>query len=276
MSNGDELSLTSDGRIAIITINRPRKLNALTGSLYVALGELLRQIDERDDIIVTVLTGTGRFFSAGADISAGSLEDDANSKKNPRLAALDSFAAVTLDVTRAFYQHRKILIAALNGPVVGLSAALIALADFIYAAPHTYLLTPFSSIGSLAEGASSRTFVQRLRLGKANEALIMGKRIACDELVVSGFINKVISPESGRRNDSSVFFEDVLNEVKESLGTHLNDSSILAIKELIRRPEREILDQQNLLEVFAGTERFTKGIVQASFKALASGARHKL
>lgn len=183
---------------------------------------------------------------------------------------------MTLDVTRAFYQHRKILVVALNGPAVGLSAALVALADFIYAAPHSYLLTPFSSIGSLAEGASSRAFVQRLGISKANEALIMSKRILCNELVETGFVNKVFSPASGKQDDSEGFLEKVLNEVNERLGTHLNDSSILAIKELIRRPERAVLDQQNLHEVFAGTERFAKGIVQASFKALAGGARHKL
>ncbi|KIX97758.1 uncharacterized protein Z520_06536 [Fonsecaea multimorphosa CBS 102226] len=275
MSGCRDLLLTFNGRVAIITINRPKKLNALTGSLYFALGELLRQIDERDDIVITILTGTGRFFSAGADVSAGSSEDNGSSE-NPRLAALRSFAAITLDVTRAFYQHRKILVAALNGPAVGLSAGLVALADFIYAAPHTYLLTPLSSIGSLAEGASSRTFVQRLGPSKANEALIMGKRITCDELVASGFVNEVFSPASGKQDDSAGFLREVINEVNERLGPHLNDSSILAIKELIREGERDILDHQNLLEVFAGTERFAKGIVQASFKALASGARHKL
>ncbi|KIW77619.1 hypothetical protein Z517_10065 [Fonsecaea pedrosoi CBS 271.37] len=275
MSNNDDILLTFDSRVAIVTLNRPRKLNALTASLYYALGEVLRQIDTRDDILITVITGTGRFFSAGADVSAGTLDDDA-SGSNARLAALRSFAAVTLDVTRAFYQHRKILVAALNGPAVGLSAALVALADFIYAAPHTYLLAPFSSIGSLAEGASSRTFIQRLGASKANEALIMGKRITSDELQAAGFVNMVMSPASGKQDDSAGFLKEVLNEVNDRLGIHLNASSMLAIKELIRQPERELLDQQNLREVVAGTERFASGVVQARFKALAGGARHKL
>lgn len=64
MSNEQLVSLTYHDRVAIVTLNRPEKLNALTQDLYYLLGERLREIDQRDDIFITVLTGTGRFFSA--------------------------------------------------------------------------------------------------------------------------------------------------------------------------------------------------------------------
>jgi peroxisomal 3,2-trans-enoyl-CoA isomerase len=173
--------------------------------------------------------------------------------------------------------HPKILVAALNGPVVGLSAALVALADFIYAAPHTFLLTPFSSLGLVAEGAASRAFVERLGIAKANEALLMSKRITCEELVATGFVNKVIAPPSGKTDDSEGFLRLVLEEVEDRLGPHLNQTSLLKIKELIRRPEREVLDRQNAVEVFMGLDRFMAGIPQEEFRKLASGEkRHKL
>ena len=73
-----------------------------------------------------------------------------------------------LNVTEAFYTHPKILIVALNGPTIGLSAALTGFADFIYATPHTFLMTPFSSLGLVAEGGASVGFVQRMGLPKAN------------------------------------------------------------------------------------------------------------
>lgn len=166
---------------------------------------------------------------------------------------------------------------ALNGPAVGLSAALIAHADFIYAAPHTFILTPFSSLGLVAEGGASRAFVERLGIAKANEALIMSKRITCDELVAAGFVNKVFTPPSGKKEDSDGFLKLVLEEVEERLGTHLNQSSLLKIKELVRRPERELLDRQNGLEAFMGLERFMSGFPQEEFRKLASGEKkHKL
>ena len=64
MSNDQSVSLAYQNRVAIVTLNRPDKLNALNQDLYYLLGERLREIDQRDDIYITVLTGTGRFFSA--------------------------------------------------------------------------------------------------------------------------------------------------------------------------------------------------------------------
>lgn len=59
--------MTYQDRVAIVTLNRPGKLNALNGDLYYLLGERLREIDAREDIFITVLTGKGRFFSAYVD-----------------------------------------------------------------------------------------------------------------------------------------------------------------------------------------------------------------
>ena len=71
--------------------------------------------------------------------------------------------------------------------------------------------------------------------------------------------------------------KSVLAEVDDRLGTHLNQSSLLKIKELVRRPEREILDRQNGLEAFMGLERFLMGLPQEEFRKLASGEKkHKL
>ena len=182
--------------------------------------------------------------------------------------------ANNLEVTHAFYTHPKILIAALNGPAVGLSAALVAHADFVYAAPHTFLLTPFSSLGLVAEGNASTAFVERLGVAKANEALIMSKRLSCAELVAAGFVNKVFEVAEG---DDARFLELVLHEVDERLGAHLNADSLLGVKALIRRPARAAQDAQLVEEVLGGLKRFEEGSPQEEFRKLASGQKkHKL
>ncbi|CAL5868605.1 uncharacterized protein PFLUO_LOCUS2832 [Penicillium psychrofluorescens] len=275
MSNDQLITVSYRDRVAIVTLNRPDKLNALNQDLYYLLGERLREIDQRDDIYITVLTGTGRFFSAGADVTSTRPSGDLNS--NVRRELVKGFVSNNVDVTRTFYNHSKILVVALNGPAVGLSAALIAHADFIYAAPHAFILTPFSSLGLVAEGGASRAFVERLGITKANEALIMSKRITCDEMVAANFVNKVIQAPSGRPEDSDGFLKKVLEEVEDRLGTHLNQSSLLKIKELVRRPERELLDRQSGLEAFMGLERFLSGVPQEEFRRVASGEKkHKL
>ncbi|OCK91350.1 ClpP/crotonase [Cenococcum geophilum 1.58] len=270
MSAEEAITIEYRGKVAIVTLNQPKKLNALTSDLYYRLAMCMHEVAGRDDIYVTVLTGKGRFFSAGADVSIG---DAAPQNEDLRRFWLKNFVSNNLHITHAFYTHPKILVTALNGPAVGASAALIAFSDFIYAAPHAYLLTPFSSLGLVAEGNASRGFVQRLGISKANEALIMSKRITCEELVHVGFVNKVF--DTGK--DSEKFLAKVLTEVDDRLGNHLNSDSMVKIKALIRKPERDILDRQGVEEVFGGLERFVAGIPQEEFRKLASGEKkHKL
>jgi Delta3-Delta2-enoyl-CoA isomerase len=156
-----------------------------------------------------------------------------------------------MNVTEAFYTHPKILVVALNGPAVGLSAALTGWADFIYAAPHTFLLTPFSSLGLVSEGGASVGFVQRMGIPKANEALIMSKRLSCEELVHCGFVNKVFDTKP---TEQEKFLELVLNEVDDRLGEHLVPGSLTRIKALIRKPYRDRIDGQGVAEVYGGME----------------------
>ncbi len=206
----------------------------------------------------------------GADVS---LDRDVPDGTDKYRHLLSGFVANNLNITQAFYSHPKILVVALNGPAVGLSAALTGFADFVYAAPHTFLLTPFSSIGLVAEGGASMGFVNRLGISKANEALIMSKRIGIDDLVKTGYVNKVFQFEKG----DPKFLDAVLKEVDDNMGTHLIGSSLLGIKKLIQKPYREKLDAQGVAEVFGGLERFAAGIPQEEFRKLASGEkRHKL
>ncbi|KAH7037721.1 ClpP/crotonase-like domain-containing protein [Microdochium trichocladiopsis] len=279
----DVIQVAYSGRIATITISNEKKLNALNSDGYYALAKAMKEIAERDDIYITVLTGKGRYFSAGKDLtdskpkpknSGADVGSFGGSNAPPPNAEvyrtyLSGFVSNNLNIARAFYTHPKILVVALNGPAVGLSAALTGFADFVYAVPSTFLLTPFTSLGLVAEGGASHAFVQRLGIAKANEALIMSKRIPCDELVAVGYVNKVFPPEN--------FLRDVYSEIDDRLGSHLIGSSLTGIKALIRAPERDILDKQNVQEVFAGLDRFVKGIPQKEFAAIASGKkRHKL
>ncbi|KAI0527891.1 ClpP/crotonase-like domain-containing protein [Xylaria bambusicola] len=267
----EKIKVSYSGRIATITIDNEKKLGALDLEGYYALAKAMREVAARHDIYITILTGKGRYFSAGADVSVGRSHPPGTDLYKEWLR---SFVSNNLNITQAFYSHPKVLIVALNGPAVGLSAALTGFADFVYAAPHTFLLTPFSSLGLVAEGGASQAFVQRLGISKANEALIMSKRISVEELVATGYVNKVFECEKG---DDEGFMRQVLHEVDDRLGEHLVGESLTGIKALIRKPEREILDRQTVAEVFAGLNRFTTGVPQGEFQKLASGQkRHKL
>jgi Delta3-Delta2-enoyl-CoA isomerase len=270
------VTLTQKGRIAIITLNQPKKLNAMNQDAYYRLSCLLQDVAKMDNISITLLTGTGRFFSAGADVTSTRPGGDGDTDKDQlRRDILRSFVSNNLDITRSFYAHPKILVTALNGPAIGLSAALIAFSDFIYATPHAFLLTPFSSLGLVTEGGSSVGFVQRLGISKANEALIMSKRITSEELVQTGFVNKIFKGKD--ENDHDGFLRQVIDEVQDRLGEHLNQESLVKIKELIRRPYNDMVEAQGAREVIEGMARFVSGAPQEEFRKIASGEkRHKL
>ncbi len=189
---------------------------------------------------------------------------------NARRHYLGAFAANNLYVTRAFYTHPKILVTALNGPAIGLSAALIAHSDFIYTTPDAYLLTPFASVGLVTEGASSAAFVRRLGAAKANEALLMGKKITAAEMLRTGFANGTLEGGDG-------FTDRVVATLEDAFSSELNDASLLQMKALIRAGDEDVMDRQNVREVLAGLERFVDGIPQAEFgKISRREKKHKL
>ncbi|KIX07899.1 uncharacterized protein Z518_02553 [Rhinocladiella mackenziei CBS 650.93] len=264
------VSYSTRGSFAIITLNSPRKLNALTSRQWYRLASIMQEIDCLDSILVTVLTGKGRYFSAGADISNPQPQTDPDTRRR----WLQNFVATNFYLTHAFSTHSKILVAALNGPAIGGSAAVAAFADFIYAAPHTFILTPFASLGLVAEVGTSQTLVQRLGIPLANEAMLMGRKISAAELVGCGFATKIINIEEG---DDPKFLHLVMNELGERFGDHLNHECLLQIKALRQKPQRDVLALQNVAEVFAGWERLTSGAVEKEMGKIRSGEkRHKL
>lgn len=275
-----ECTLHYQAPYAIITLNRTKKLNAMTQQHYYRISCLLREVADREDITITILTGKGRFFSAGADVGSSRPIPNLSSQSGSELDStrrdiLGGFVANNLDITRSFYTHPKILVGALNGPSVGLSAALLGFCDFIYAAKHTYILTPFSSLGLVAEGGASYGFVQRMGISQATETLLQSRKVGIEKLVKCGFVNEVIDGKD--QNDSDGFLKGVMAELEDKLGNHLSKESLLGIKKLIRAPYMEAMEAQGVREVMAGMGVFLKGAPQEEFRKLASGEKkHKL
>lgn len=268
------IQMRVQGRLAIITLNNPTKLNALTQPAYAYLGALMRRIAVMPEVAVTVIAGTGAFFSAGADLSVVDTMEDGEDRDRVRNQALRDYTSTTMEVTRAFYSHPKILVAAMNGPAIGISAALLGFADFVYATPQSWILLPFTSLGLAVEGCASVGLVQRLGVPIANEAILLAKKIPCEKLVQCNFVNKVFSGSDPK--DSAGFFKLVLNDVSDNFND-LSLKGLLRTKNLLRAPYNDILEAQNVREIMVALDAFVEGSPQAEFKKLASGQkRHKL
>ncbi|KAF7967687.1 hypothetical protein HWV62_33381 [Athelia sp. TMB] len=200
-------------------------------------------------------------------------------------------ARTTTDVGHALYSHRKILVAALNGPVMGISAAFLGYFDvcvfyflarswltfpcfqFIYAMPNVWLSVPFTFLGIVAEGGASVSFVNRMGLAKANEALIWGKKIEADDLLKCGFLNKILVAQPVEE------FHAAVRAVLLSELQGLDPTALLVVKRLLKAglADKNDPDAVNLRESYAQAERFASGIPGERFRKIAAKEiKHKL
>jgi peroxisomal 3,2-trans-enoyl-CoA isomerase len=289
---GTEILYEIRERTAIITLNLPKKFNALTGPEYRRLEQLVQAAAREKSTFVTLIQSTGSFFSAGANFKKGDLSGDTEDKISllnlhndgadpDNYADLDErslwsyrFGTRNLVLTETFFNHPKVLVVALNGPVIGLSAALVATADLIFATDNTYLLAPFANIGLASEGAACYTLLQRLGMSKASEALLMSKPIPAHDLKATGFLNELYPKDKFKSPEE--FNEYIYNKIKKAM-YGLDGEAVLIIKKLIRRSWQKDIVEANHDEVFYGIDRFAKGVPQRRFAALATkNLNHKL
>ncbi|OCH95509.1 ClpP/crotonase [Obba rivulosa] len=255
--------------IATITFNAPKSFNAITHEDYDAFAQALRDIDKRDDVVVTVWQATGKWFCSGTSVTRTTTATSSSGPGTRRNIFLDKVAKANTDTAQALYSHSKILVAALNGPVM----AFLGHFDFIYCMPEAWLSVPFTFIGIITEGGSSTTFAKRMGVAKANEVLIFGKKQTAQELLDCGFVNKIFPSQS-----VSSFHAAVRSHLASELAG-LDPTAVLQVKKLLKvaANEQNDFDAVNLRESYAQAERFESGVPGERFAKLArKELRHKL
>lgn len=255
----------------IIRLNDARRLNSLTGNDYLYLAQLLEKSDKDDTVYFTILQSSGRFFSSGADyLSIAKAQE--SGRDEPELNKwLSNFVSRNVYVTDMFARHSKILICCLNGPAIGLSAALCLLCDIVYSMNEdVYLLFPFVSLGLVTEGATSVTLPWKLGNNATYQSLMFNEPIRYDKLK-----GKVVTKNYGM-NNADQFNTAVLEELGQKCkGIYL--PSVLGIKKLLMSNIRAQLDRANSVEVNDALKYWVKGEPQRRFKELSNKERkHKL
>ncbi|KAF1975476.1 peroxisomal d3,d2-enoyl-CoA isomerase [Bimuria novae-zelandiae CBS 107.79] len=193
-SQYNDIKFEIKGQIGIIKFNRPKNLNSFGGTLIPDVIAALRELNEHPNTVFTVLTGEGRFFSAGADVRgvASSIEPkEFKNKGDKKLSYLGNFT-YALELLRSMIDHRKVLILALNGPGVGGGAAWFpGIADIVLASSTAYLQCPFSALGLVPENGSALSFAQHIGIHRANDFLMFGRKLSAQELLDAGLYNYV-------------------------------------------------------------------------------------
>ena len=174
--------------IAIITLNRPRRLNAINEAL---LDHLLRRLDEaREDeaTVAVILTGAGRAFCAGEDLK----ETAAGKSAEQWARETDGLQ----EVQRRIMRLGKPLIAAVRGYAVGGGCEFAMSCDIRIAAEDVVFGFPETELGMTVTTAGTKLLAQLVGLGKAKELVFTGEFIGADEALRIGLVNRVVSGEA--------------------------------------------------------------------------------
>lgn len=183
-----EITYAVEDRIATLTLNRPEARNGYTIGMADELGHALEAAGADDDVRVVVLTGEGKNFCVGADLSGGSINFNEG-------GADDDWVEPATRATRPMFNLEKPVIAAVRGAAVGVGSTMLLPADFRIAATDTRFGFVFSQRGIYPEGGSSWFLPRLVGMGKALDWMISGRIIPVEEALAAGLVTAVYEPE---------------------------------------------------------------------------------
>ncbi|MGK2909343.1 MAG: crotonase/enoyl-CoA hydratase family protein [Sphingobium sp.] len=187
--------------IATITLSRPDKLNAFTVEMMDELIDAFDRIDADDEVRAVIVTGEGRAFCAGADLSAGSAAFHAGGEDSPvradgsfdysKESARDGGGRVTLRIFRCL----KPVIACINGPAVGIGATMTLPMDIRLASENARIGFVFSRRGIVPEAASSFFLPRVVGISQALQWCFSGRVFPAQEALSGGLVSQVLPAE---------------------------------------------------------------------------------
>lgn len=211
-------------KVALITLNRPDRLNAISEGLTIALIHAIKTAEAAKDVNVIVLTGAGRAFCAGVD-----LKD---------IAGNDSNIIESREMTQTFEQCTKPIIGAINGAAITGGLELALCCDFIYAADSAIFGDTHAQVGLMPTWGMSQKLPRIIGINRAREMSLSGDIIDASIAMQWGLVNKLCSKET--------LLDETLTKA-HSIAEHIQ-ANTQNLKKLINDGWQSTLEQGLLLE----------------------------
>jgi enoyl-CoA hydratase len=183
---GDELVVSADGPVRVVRLNRPDDRNGANRAMHQSLARLWDHLSGDTDARVVVITGAGSTFCAGGDFDymQENIDDEAM-----RAQTVDEGRSIIRGMVRCPLP----VIAAVNGPAVGLGCSIAVLCDLVLMSRHSFLADPHLRMG-LVPGDGGMVWPALIGLSRAKEYLFLGARIPPERAVEFGLASRVVEP----------------------------------------------------------------------------------
>jgi 2-(1,2-epoxy-1,2-dihydrophenyl)acetyl-CoA isomerase len=238
---------------AIIELNRPEAMNAWNYQFGVDLLAAVQAVAADDGVRAVCITGAGRGFSSGAD-----LKDMGDRETTPE-GHPDVYSTLTQryhPIITGLRTMPKPVIAAVNGPAVGIGLSLALAADLIVAKESAYFLLAFVNIGLVPDGGSSLFVPERVGFTRAAEMALLGERIPAPQALEWGLINRVVADDAFEAEVAELVDRLAAGPTKSYAGTkrQLN-------KWLFERMDDQLEFEANIQQEMAGSGDFVEGVL---------------
>ena len=239
------------GGVGRITLDRPDSLNAWTGQLGRELGQLVHEEAAAPSVRAVLITGAGRGFSSGADLKAGFEPSPEDGKPDVRRELDENYHPIILGIRRL----DKPVVAAVNGPAVGIGLSLALACDLVLAAESAFLGLAFVNIGLMPDGGSTLLVPAAVGKARAFEMAFLGERIPARQAHEWGLVNEVLP-------------DDELMPAAEALVKRLADGptrSYAGSKRALNRSlypemERQLALEAEIQHELVRTDDFVEGV----------------
>ena len=224
-------------RVATVTLNRPERLNAMNTPLVDDLLEALRGLAGRSDVRVVILTGAGRAFCAGGDVtslaSGGGRQDRPSSERMREIVTIDEL----------LHGMPKPVIAAINGPCACAGLSMAAACDLRYAAESAVFATAFLRVGVSGDHGGIWSVTRAVGPAKARELFLLGDRFSALEAHRIGLVHDVVVAEELHDRVATVARRLATSApaAVRAIKANLNDALVLGFGEYLDRETERFL-----------------------------------
>ncbi|MEQ8412189.1 MAG: enoyl-CoA hydratase-related protein [Erythrobacter sp.] len=233
MSEYETIRVGREGPLTIITLNRPERLNAMPPQMADELGQAFYDLGDARAVLIT---GEGKGFCSGADLSARGSGSALGGKGGSHEALIQHYNPAVSQLIRADVP----VICAVNGPAAGVGCSLALAADFTIAARSAYFLQAFVNIGLVPDGGSTWLLTRAIGRARATRMMMLGEKISGEQAEEWGLVYKCVD-------------DDALMDEAKALATKLANGPTLAYAH-IKRNIATAIDQNLQMVLLAEAE----------------------